>query len=287
MRVQMSWFERNECRFGNQFFAYYFLKIIESELKCEIATPNWLGCVLFNLTSSMQLMPAVATVDLESQISRDKGPEAEIRTIAENYLDRAMNAIEVMGSFQYHTSNYLKYRSLFFEVFKLNQSLAQQLDRALEVMGFPVQQIVCIHLRRGDYLKFDKDHPLFWGRSFEAALKSISDLLMTSYKNATIYLCSDDIEYCKREFEARNISYLTHANLFSELDDTKQLITDFMMMARSNVLMISNSSLSFAASMLNQNARIFLRPCPKEDRYIPFDPWNSHVLLPQYPFHFS
>jgi len=56
-------------------------------------------------------------------------------------------------------------------------------------------------------------------------------------------------------------------------------------MIHSNALIISNSSLSFAAAMLNKNANIFLRPHSQNDRFIPFDPWNSHVLLPKFPYY--
>jgi hypothetical protein len=31
--------------------------------------------------------------------------------------------------------------------------------------------------------------------------------------------------------------------------------------------------------MLNEKASIFLRPNPEVDNFIPFDPWNSDVLL--------
>jgi hypothetical protein len=50
-------------------------------------------------------------------------------------------------------------------------------------------------------------------------------------------------------------------------------------MAKSSVNIISNSSLSFFASMLNKKSRIFLRPGQAKESLIPYDPWNSNVLI--------
>jgi hypothetical protein len=80
------------------------------------------------------------------------------------------------------------------------------------------------------------------------------------------------------EFQKRNIPYITNENIFTNLDENYQLVIDFSMMTKSKFLVISNSSLSFFASLLNHNS-FFLRPCPNGDKFIPFDPWNSSVLL--------
>ena len=254
---------------------------------CEIFAPTWLGSVLFNLSEFNQPLQVDMSIDFEPKLNRNIGPENELKELSKLFLDKEISTIELMGAFQYHTSSYTKHRQLFFNNFRFRESLENQVDNALLNMGLMDKQVICVHLRRGDYLNFDKKHPLFWGRSFEATYRALSDILLSSFSNGIVYICSDDIEYCERVFINMNIPHLTFKNIFSDLDQNSQLMVDFMMMVRSNVLLISNSSLSFAAAMLNKNSRLFLRPCPKEDRYISFDPWNSHVLLPQTPYQFN
>ena len=46
-----------------------------------------------------------------------------------------------------------------------------------------------------------------------------------------------------------------------------------------NVNIISNSSLSFFGSLINNESNIFLRPLPDVNLLAPFSPWNSAILL--------
>lgn len=280
----MSWFEKNEYRFGNKFFAYFFLKIIESKIGCDIGTPKWLGSTLFNLTNSAPQLPVEKNIDFEKHINRNRGPDIEISFLLNNYLSDSTGIVELNGSFQYHTSTYKNHRALFYNTYIINKYIKDQLDQVLIKKGISTKQIVSIHLRRGDYLEFGNEHPLFWGCSFDSVFRAISDLSISSQINYNIYLCSDGLEHCKHEFKIRNIPFITNADFFENLDTDSQLMIDFIMMQQSNVLMISNSSLSFAAAMMNRNGCIFLRPSPSDDRYLPFDPWNSHVLLTKYPY---
>lgn len=284
-------------RLGNQIFAFFFLKVLESEIGCEIRYPEWLGNALFDLPGSppplppdevvgFELMPDTETegVTFLHKMSRDKGPEAEINAVRSRLAGNT-KVLELAGYFQYHMSTYARQKDLFLGTFRISKPIERQLDESLAKLGLADRPIVCVHVRRGDYLLYGPNHQLFWGSSFDAMAKALSDLRLSSFRNHAVYLCSDDIGHCKREFEERDIRCFTNSDLFAAIDDRTGLIADFMMMARSDAMLIANSSLSFAAAALNRNARVFLRPCPKEDRYIAFDPWNSHALLPKFPYH--
>jgi hypothetical protein len=54
---------------------------------------------------------------------------------------------------------------------------------------------------------------------------------------------------------------------------------DFYILTQLDVVAISNSSFSFVASMLNERAKFFCRPSLLSNKIIPFDPWDSYVLL--------
>jgi hypothetical protein len=56
--------------------------------------------------------------------------------------------------------------------------------------------------------------------------------------------------------------------------------TDFFILGHCDVVCISNSTFSFAASMLNTNASTFFRPhWDLSSRFTPFDPWYSPPVL--------
>lgn len=290
MIIQMSWLgSDSKGRLGNQIFAFFFLKLIQSRFGCEIRYPAWLGDAVFDIPRSPPVLSFSddEDIDLEQQINREKGPQVEFDFIESFFSKESKKILELKGAFQYHTSTYLKYRNLFFDTFRLNGYIENQVDQSMNRLSLGQYHLVCIHIRRGDYLDFCNKHPLFWTCSIDAVFNSIYDLSLSSVKNIVIYLCSDDILYCTQQFQLKGIPYITSLNLFSELDQSTSLITDFIMMVKSDTLIISNSSLSFSASMLNKNAHIFLRPSPNEDKFIAFDPWNSHVLLPKLPYSFS
>jgi len=58
-------------------------------------------------------------------------------------------------------------------------------------------------------------------------------------------------------------------------------IIDFYVLAHADAVAISNSSYSFMASLLNERARLFVRPCLNERGLVAFDPWDAPVLLQQ------
>jgi hypothetical protein len=47
------------------------------------------------------------------------------------------------------------------------------------------------------------------------------------------------------------------------------------MLSQCDILAISNSTFSFAASMLNNNGYNFVRPRLSQKKLIQYDPWNS------------
>ena len=188
------------------------------------------------------------------------------------------DVIDVKGFFQFHTREYAEYKNLFHDIFAINQHLLSQIAIAMNAANPHRYDVISIHLRRGDYANY-ADNRFFWMTSVQSIFDSLENLKFTSFQKEIVYLCSDDMNYCTNEFSNREVSYISADALFSYTEDSLRLLVDFFSMTLSNVAIISNSSLSFFASMLNRNARIFLRPAPHQELLVPFDPWNSNVLL--------
>lgn len=276
MIVQMSDLNDDRFgRFGNQLFKFFFLTIIQEEIDCEIRYPNWLGNLAFNLPISLEPLPAddllVVPPDSNSSLK-------DVLQLIREKIIGGSQVLEVKGFFQFHTNEYFKYKKLFNETFEINPLLLKQINNAMNISNPQKHDIVSIHIRRGDYTNYTESQ-FFWTTDMESIFNSLEDLTLASFKERLIYLCSDDMIYCSNEFSRKNISYISAANFFTYTEESLRLLVDFFTMALANVNIISNSSLSFFASMLNNNARIFLRPSPIKEVLIPFDPWNSSILV--------
>lgn len=295
MIVQMSGLGQEHVgRFGNQIFAYFFLKVVEAELGCEVRTPPWLGETLFALPPTAPLLPPDAGITFEGQgdppritfihpVRRSAGPRSELDAIAD-FQRRGCAVLEIEGSYQYHLATCARYRDLHRATFQLNPLLQAQRDQALQRIGLGDRPLVCAHIRRGDYLRFENQHPLFWSVGIEAITRTLRDLHASSLREPMLYIASDDLPYCRDVFKAMQQPIVTAEDLFTGLDAQTALMSDFMAMMCADVLLAANSSLSVAASTMNDRASLFMRPCPREDRLIPFVPWHSHVLLARHPY---
>jgi hypothetical protein len=263
-------------RFGNQLFKFFFLKIVERELNCEIRYPEWLGNFAFNLPVNNNLN---YSSDVIIAPPNNDYSLSELLNLIREKMKSGSSAIDLRGFFQFHTRDYANYKDLFYETFQPNKLVLDQIINKLNALNtLNNKNLISIHIRRGDYTKYINNNK-FWLTSMESIFESLDNLKKTTNDDSLIYLCSDDLNYCKSELIKENINHLTSDNLFSYQDESIRLIVDFFLMAISNVNIISNSSLSFFASMLNKKSRIFLRPSPYKNILIPYDPWNSQVLL--------
>lgn len=262
-------------RFGNQLFKYFFLKIIEAEIDCEIRYPEWLGMLALNLPKTPVPVEggSVLVIDPSLNLSLD-----EVLSIIKEKIASGVFVIDLKGFFQFHSSEFLRFKKIFSDSVVINPMLMNQVVDAHRRIGWNNDGLVSVHVRRGDYLTH-KDSPKFWIASMDSIEHTLKTIEQCSFRGKSVYVCSDDIDFCKQYFQEKEISIITADDLFKCDDDSLRLIIDFITMAIANVNVISNSSLSFFASMLNDSARVFLRPSPFANCFIPYDPWNSGVLL--------
>jgi hypothetical protein len=124
-----------------------------------------------------------------------------------------------------------------------------------------------IHVRRGDYLKFPDHHPLCAKEYYKQAI------VLSGYKKFTIY--SDDIKWCRENFE----SYFGYEFSFS---DSNNEMMDFQLMTGYKCLIISNSTFSWWAAMINKNPdKIIITPSKDNWHGIAYKDWNHDDLLPE------
>jgi hypothetical protein len=99
-------------------------------------------------------------------------------------------------------------------------------------------ELVSIHLRRGDYIGLEDFHPVCGPDYYNAASQAFMD------KDYNFVIFSDDIKYCKSFFgEQENISYINNIDPY----------VDLCLMSMCNHNIIANSSFSWWAAWLNSN----------------------------------
>ena len=91
-----------------------------------------------------------------------------------------------------------------------------------------------------------------------------------------LFIAIDDLDTVINDFGEYNPVTVKDLNI--ELPKANYY-PDFYILTQLDVVAISNSSFSFVPSMLNERAKFFCRPSLLNNKIIPFDPWDSYVLL--------
>lgn len=106
----------------------------------------------------------------------------------------------------------------------------------------PTAGYCSIHVRRGDYLRLPAHHPIPPREWYRRAM----DLARAAGAREFV-ICSDDIEWCRREFPGHEVSHLSAT-------------CDLALMARCQFNVIANSSLSWWGAFLGGEGRTVIAP---------------------------
>ncbi len=247
-------------RFGNQIFQYAFARLYGGIHDLRVEVPNWIGRWLFDLD--------------------DPYPDTPLRPLDENpavmgtFLDESSSPLlaghDLQGYFQCHTRHYRRHQRTFRALFQPGARLKPSVERALARLGERGRTLVAIHLRRGDY----SGGRLFWPAPVSWYLDWLG-AIWQGLDAPVLYIASDD-DTVHRELAA--FSPVTAGDLGGTIPGA-ETYPDFHVLAHADLLAISNSSFSVTAAMLNERGRAFLRPEPNSRKLVPFDPWNTEVLL--------
>jgi hypothetical protein len=119
-------------------------------------------------------------------------------------------------------------------IFKLKSEYEKYIDK------YNYKNTVSIHVRRGDYLNNTHVYPIL---SYDYYIRSLDLIKKSGVINPTIFIFSDDIEWCKNKFDFPNQIFIQE----------EQDIIELFIMSRCKNNIISNSTFSWWAAYLNQN----------------------------------
>lgn len=108
---------------------------------------------------------------------------------------------------------------------------------------------VGIHIRRGDYLNAEDSKDLYLNPNY---FKNAVEILNEKIVNPEFYVFSDDIPWCKK-----NLEFIKNKKF---VDFNNSSFEDFILLIRLRNKIISNSTFSWWASILNKNSNIIISP---------------------------
>lgn len=251
-------------RFGNQIFQYAFLKIYALKNKLRVETPAWIGQHLFGHKDPPITRQLPMVRQITYRLDRDPIPNAPV----------PFKNVDFWGYFQYNTQYYAPYKDYFRSLFKPVPAIETKMEEALALLRSKGKTVVGLHLRRGDYGTYGPNSnfyvtPSWWYKEWLHGFWENMD-------NPVLFIASDELE--NELFHFSEFNPVTSKDLGAILPEAS-FYPDFYLLSHCDWVAISNSSFSFAACMLNVQGKYFVRPYPNISTFIPFDPWNSEVLI--------
>jgi hypothetical protein len=247
-------------RFGNEFFWYIFGKTYGRRHGLEFHSNPWVGNALFGasdppITEQLPYLcePSEHGVD-DTVIPHAPAPFANV---------------DFVGYFQYHTSYYAPDRDYIQSLVEPHPDLEARLAPAWAGVRRRGRTAVGIHLRRGDY------GFLYFYRTPTRWYLDCLERIWPELDEPFLYIASDEIDSVIGEFaEYAPVSAASLGPPLAEHD----FYRDFYALQHCDVLLIPNSTFSFAAAMANRGLKAAYRSVLPSRGFEPFDPWNSKPL---------
>ena len=280
-------------RFGNQLFQYAFLRICAEKSGAKVECPAWIGQTLFGHNDakiSQKLPPAIESWELHINLFDlfpvfipyiDKLAGLPSTRVGVEVLDKDLVNCDLWGYFQVHTQFLRPYKEYFRSLFEPVDDLKSACHGGLNILRSKGKTIVGIHIRRGDYITQSLSRYTFvvpskwWCEWLDSIWNELEDPIL--------FLCSDDLESIVDDF--KRFSPVTWKDLDVQLPERMkdlevEFYIDFFTLSKCDIVGISNSSFSFAACLLNENGKMFVRPYRDfSKKFLAFEPWNSQPVL--------
>lgn len=252
-------------RFGNQLLQYGVLRLYAAHHDLTLEVPAWPGRHLYGLDDPLPGTPLPPVPEAEGEgaiVAALEGKEAPV------LADR-----DVTGYFCGDTGFLSARRDAFRALFTPGPRLRPHADGIAARLRARGGTVVALHLRRGDF---------GWGRFWiapEAWYLRWLEEVWPGLDRPVLYVATDDPACLTAFAPYRPLC----ARDLAEPIRGAEFFTDFHALCVADIVAISNSSFSFTASMLNRTAMGFPTGFHRPDRdrqaLVPYDPWNSPVLL--------
>ncbi len=244
---------------------------------------------LFNLPINDSLKSSGQVMFLGEGKDRAQGPSHSINLINQHFKKNPGSILSIEGYFQFDTASIRSdpnYNKAFNQNFALGQEINNKFQGILNKYNNKIraahEYLITIHVRRGDYVRYstlkDWQHKVFYILDLEVALAKLQEYLSVNrISKYSIYVATDDLDFCKNFFLKNNINILTCEDFIDD-EVCDNLLVDLAAMTAANMLIASNSSMSLLGAMINNRGRVFWRQ-NLEGSFVSYDPWSTPILL--------
>lgn len=236
---------------GNQMFQYGLLLTLSRKFPDRKFYLNMESLFSLEHHKGYQLneifgVPDTIIADKEQIEQINRVPEAYKRYIREEVsvvytpIEDSTHPVWILSGY-WQSEKYLDEPVSIRKYFRFNESIFTDYNKKMLVQIRQSHQSVGIHVRRGDYTKHIRTYHLMGGICTAKYYASAAKLFDP---NATFFIFSDDIEWCKEYIKFPNTIYVSQES--SEND-----WQDMALMSVCNHQIIANSSFSWWAAWLN------------------------------------
>jgi hypothetical protein len=246
-------------KFGNQLLQYGFLRLYAGAHGLTALTPDWIGRDLFGLDDPFCGQPLPSVDESQADLFASLNGKAPV-----------FAGHDLTGFFCGHTRDWHGRAGDFRALFPPASRVAPIVQRALIDLRARGRTLVAIHIRRGDF-----GYGPFWIAPSDW-YRAWLDRIWPTLDAPVLYIASDDPGAVG---EFARFGAVGAGDLGVALPGA-DFYLDHYLLSQADHLAISNSTFSFTAAMLNTDAQSLVRPEPDLRSLVPFEPWNTQMLLP-------
>ncbi len=260
-------------KWGNEVFWYMFAKTYARRHGFQLQVGAWAGN---DLVGAIDPPVAQRLPDVHERM---------VHEVDDTVIPHAppLSDVNFEGYFQYHTSFYAFDRDYIRTLFRPHPAIAACIEPGWQRLRERGHTAVAIHLRRNDYgMQYFYRTPVQW-------YLDLLERIWPTLDRPFLYVASDAIDEVLGPFAHYHPA--TAADLGPPLP-AHDFYRDFYVLQHCDVVLIPNSTFSFAASMLNTGLRQAYRSHLPSRGFVAFDPWNSKPLdqgweshVERYPWH--
>ncbi len=291
-------------RFGNQVLQYAFLKAYATLHNIpNIQVPQWVGGPLFGLDDEpvARALPSVVeyygtlanstfTDELINYVKKSSGgaeatPELNPSILSPSCAgDDVPTNVDIWGWFQWNSSVYEPFKSVFRETFKpvpeVDTCLGSAFDRQIRYRGGKKHTVIGVHLRYGDYQNiaassFGYCAPTSW---YVEWLRQI----WGTVENPILVVTSDALKQVIDDFAEFNPVTTNTAgmNMPESMKGLKAgFFPDWYALTQCDIVGISNSTFSFSACLMNERENLRVYRAHYAHRMVEIEPWNADPIV--------
>lgn len=250
---------------GNQMFQYAFYKsLLEKEIDVKVDISSFDNYKIHNgyeIEKIFNICPIKATIDecYKAGLPKNNFVNRVLRKLhieknkGNYYQQGIIESLQYKSDyFNYNRNAYLEgywasykwFQDIDYEIRK-DFTFVHKLDDQNKVIAADIlnNNSVSLHIRRGDYLKYDIYHGIC---TIDGYYNKAIDYIKKRVENAKFFIFSNDMNWCKQNLKLDNIYYVDNNTGLNSYKDMQ-----LMSLCKHNI--VANSSFSFWGGHLNQN----------------------------------